>query len=456
MSEIVQMLAMPEGKTLEFKQDLTSLQPILKTLIAFANTAGGCLIIGIDNDGKILGVENVFQEEERLASSIADSIYPFLMSEITIASIDGKSLLVVSVAHWKGPFYLKAKGPIDGVFVRLGSTNRSAGPELLEELKRCGTYTSFDQTPCREVDASGLNQEQIQRAFAEIGRKINEAELLSLGILIHEPHSKKNVCSQGGILLFGNSDVRNRYFPGSVIRCARFSGTEKIDFIDQYDIDRTLVDAMEEILKFIRRNTRLSAKVRETLREEISEYSPVVIREIVINALVHADYSLKGMHLRISIFDDRLEIESPGMLPLGYTLDDFRSGISHVRNKVIARTFRELHRMEEWGTGYRRIVEACRKGGYPIPDWEEIGMTLRATLYPYAAFLSEKENTPSLRQQKILSILQESNSLTAKEIHFRLNEDISERGLRADLLELKKIGLIAIQGKGPSSVWIKL
>jgi ATP-dependent DNA helicase RecG len=77
----------------------------------------------------------------------------------------------------------------------------------------------------------------------------------------------------------------------------------------------------------------------------------VVIREVVTNALVHADYSLKGMHLRISIFDDRLEIESPGMLPLGYTLEDFKSGISQVRNKVIARTFRELHRMEEWGAG---------------------------------------------------------------------------------------------------------
>jgi ATP-dependent DNA helicase RecG len=148
-----------------------------------------------------------------------------------ITSVEGRSLLVVSVAHWRGPFYLKSKGLADGVFVRLGSTNRLAGPELLDELNRCGTYVSYDQIPCPDVDINGLNQEAIQKVFLEAGRKIDEAELVSLGILVPGPLSKKYVCSQGAILLFGKSDVRHRYFPGTEIRCARFAGVEKVDFI---------------------------------------------------------------------------------------------------------------------------------------------------------------------------------------------------------------------------------
>jgi predicted HTH transcriptional regulator len=107
---------------------------------------------------------------------------------------------------------------------------------------------------------------------------------------------------------------------------------------------------------------------------------------------VHADYSIGGMNPRISIFSDRLEIESPGMLPFGYTIEEFIAGVSHVRNKVIARVFRELHLMEEWGTGYRRIKEGCQSGGYLIPTWEEIGITIRVVFKSHTITEGTKEN----------------------------------------------------------------
>jgi predicted HTH transcriptional regulator len=160
MMDILKLIAMPEGKTLEFKRDLSSMQPIIKTLIAFANTAGGILIIGREDDGNIIGVKDVFEGEERLANAISDSVYPPLMPEIDIASIEGKSLLVIKVAHWWGPFYLKAKGPAEGVFVRLGSTNRIAGQELLDELNRSKSKFSFDQMPCVDVDSTGFDTAQ--------------------------------------------------------------------------------------------------------------------------------------------------------------------------------------------------------------------------------------------------------------------------------------------------------
>lgn len=148
MLDIQEIISLPEGKTLEFKQDLSSMKPILKTLIAFANAAGGTLLIGRDNNGKIVGVDDIFDAEEKLANAIADSIHPPLMPEIETTSLEGKALIVIRLVYWRGPFYLKDQGPEEGVYVRLGSTNRVAGPELIGELKRSISNTSFDQLSC--------------------------------------------------------------------------------------------------------------------------------------------------------------------------------------------------------------------------------------------------------------------------------------------------------------------
>ncbi len=459
MIDLRKILFLPEGKTLEFKRDLSSMKSILKTLVAFANTAGGTLIIGREDDGSIVGVDDVFDSEERLTNVIADSIYPFLMAEIETTSVEGKPLLVVRVAHWSGPFYIKTKGPDKGVYVRLGSTNRVAGSELLAELKRSIFKVSFDQLPCPEIDVTGLDKNRIDEAFANVGRKVDQNKLETLGVLV--PYSGKLVCSNGGLILFGHDHLRNQYFSNALVRCARFRGTEKIDFIDQYDVEGTIIEAMKEVPKFVRRNTRLAAKIERIQREDIPEYSTVAVREVLTNAFVHADYSIKGMNPRVVIFSDRLEIESPGMLPFGYTLDDLVAGISHIRNKVIARVFRELYMMEEWGTGYKRITEACREGGYSIPVWEEVGTAIRVIFCPHPAtrekpeiFVSPELKKLSHRQQEVLALFRQEEKLTAIEIYNRLGQGISERTLRLDLLELKNRGLLKMIGSGPSTYWM--
>ena len=159
------LLAQPEGKTLEFKRDLSSLKPILKTLVAFANTAGGTIIIGRSDDGTITGVGDVLREEERLASAVADSIRPLMMPELEVCSYEGKSLLIATVPHWRGPFYFKAEGPEKGVYVRLGSTNRRAGEELLAELQRSLGGITYDQMPLPDVTMHDLDMGRIEHAF---------------------------------------------------------------------------------------------------------------------------------------------------------------------------------------------------------------------------------------------------------------------------------------------------
>jgi ATP-dependent DNA helicase RecG len=452
------ILNFPEGRTLEFKRDISSLKPILKTLVAFANTAGGTLLIGKDDNGNLVGVNDILQAEERLANAISDSIFPPLMPEIDSISFQEKSLLLIRVAHWRGPFYLKSQGPEEGVYIRLGSTNRLAGPDLLAEMKRSFSNISFDQLACPEIGIEGLDMKKINDSFSILGRKVDQNKLETLGVLV--PYSGKLVCSNGGVILFGKKELRDIYFPNSTVRCARFQGIEKVNFIDQYDTEGSIIDAMKEVPNFIKRNSRIAAKIEKIHREDIPEYSSIAIREVLTNALVHADYSLKGMSARVMIFSNRLEIESPGMLPFGYTFNDFISGVSHIRNRVIARVFRELHLMEEWGTGYKRITETSKMTGYSYPTWEEIGTTIKVTFSPHIATLDEIRDPPKKeseklpqRQEKILSLCLKKGPLTAKAIYLEMGSGNSERTLRKDLLTLKKLHLIQTIGKGPNSLW---
>lgn len=217
---------------------------------------------------------------------------------------------------------------------------------------------------------------------------------------------------------------------------------------------------MTEVPKFIKHNTRLAAKIEKIHRHDIPEYSPIAVREVLTNAVVHADYSIKGMNPRVAIFSDRLEIESPGMLPFGFVLEDFFAGVSHVRNKVIARVFRELRLMEEWGTGYRRITQVCEEAGYSTPNWEELGTVVRVAFSPHSATGEElkvaeptKSNKLTSRQKKIIILFEKEEELTSKEVLDKLEVSISERTLRLNLFELKKRGFLTTTGKGPNTRW---
>jgi ATP-dependent DNA helicase RecG len=388
--EIEQLLEQPESKTLEFKKDLSSINPILKTIVAFANTAGGLIIIGRSPEGDISGIDDIFKAEEKLANAIADSIRPVILPEIEIVTIRGKNLIVLKVSHWKGPFYIKSAGIPDGVFIRLGSTSRPAGPELLAELQRSTSLTSFDQQPLNELSKNSIDEDKVKRTFQKTAKKITNEKLLSLGVLTPSPNGI--VPSIGGLILFGKENERARFLPDARVSCARFAGDTKAEFLDQHDIEGTIIDAIEVIPKFISRNTRFKSDIHSIRRKETPEYPPIALREAMMNALVHCDYSITGAHIQIAIFDNRLEIQNPGMFPFGFTLEAFKSGVSKIRNKVIAKVFRELGYIEEWGSGYKRIVDECTQKGYPQPKWQELGTFIRVTFYPISLDKEKNQN----------------------------------------------------------------
>ena len=208
----------PEGKTLEFKRDLSSSKPLLKSVVAFANTAGGRLIIGINDNQQVVGVERPLDEEERLCNLIANSISPRLVPNIELVTIEGKTLLVVEVfLSGARPHWINVEGPQQGVYVRLGSTNRQADRELISELNRSAEGIAFDEMPMPDLSLTDIDLHAMQALFANVC-PINEETLLTLKLLTR--YQGRLVPTKGSILLFGKH--RNQYFSDAWIQCGRF------------------------------------------------------------------------------------------------------------------------------------------------------------------------------------------------------------------------------------------
>lgn len=371
------ILIQPESKTLEFKQDLSSPKPIMKTLIAFANTAGGRLVIGITDDKRLMGVNNPLDEEEKLSNMIADSISPRLVPNIELLTLEEKTFLVVEVFLSNSrPHWLKSEGIEQGCYVRLGSSNRQADQALVAELRRSVEGIAFDEMPMPELSINDLDIDAAQQAFVDI-RQLNKQSLLTLKLLTN--HQNKQVPTKGGILLFGKQ--RTRYFSDAWIQCGRFLGTQKLDIFDHIDIDAPLPQAVDEVMLFLKKHAFRGADLSEVRRKDVWSIPLGILREVVINAIVHSDYSQRGAPIRVTFLDDRIEVESMGILLPGLTIEEMKQGTSRIRNHVIARVFRELNLIEQWGTGVRRIFNEAQELHLPEPKIEEIGMRVRFTIY---------------------------------------------------------------------------
>ena len=373
-----QLISMQEGKTLEFKRDISSPKNIIKTLVAFANTAGGNLFIGIEDGTKeIIGVSNPLDEEERLCSLIADSISPRLVPDVELMTVEGKTLLGVEVyPSGSRPHWVKREGHIDGVYVRLGSTNRKADRELIAELQRSASGISFDEMPMPDLSSDDLDLGVAKKHFEGV-RKLNEEELITLKLLTRE--QGRLVPTTGAMLLFGKQ--RDFHFPDAWIQCGRFKGKDKAYIFDHTEIHEDLPGSVESVMLFLKKHAFRGADFSDIRRKDVWSIPLTILREALVNAIVHADYSQKGAPIRVSFFDDRIEIENPGILLPGMTIEDVKQGVSRIRNRVIARVFRELDLIEQWGSGFRRILKDAEELGLPQPEIIEIGMRVRFTVY---------------------------------------------------------------------------
>ncbi len=433
------MLQRHEGKTLEFKRDLSSPEGVLKSLVAFANTAGGTVVIGVEDKSKrVRGVPDVLEAEERLANIITDSIRPHLMVDIEVVPWRRLNVLTVQVHPSNTrPHYVAKLGPSDGVYLRVGSTNRRAEAIQIDELKRFKRMDTFDEQALPDLNSEAIDFRVASELFAQF-RKFKTQDLKTLRITTE--YQGRQVPTIGGVLLFGRDRLSR--FPDAWIQAARFAGTTRVHAADSAEIRSVLPRAAEEAVAFAQKHLVRASVIEGVRREERWSVPLVAIREAVMNAVVHADYAQQGAPIRLGIYDDRIEIENPGLLPFGLTVEDIQQGVSKLRNRVIGRVFHELHLIEQWGSGIQRMTAACQEAGLGAPRLEEIGMHFRVTI----PTVRVKQPIADRTDQRILAMLGRGG-LTTAAVAKRIG--LSERATLTRLQAMKSRGLLVEIGTGP-------
>lgn len=441
------LIMMNEGKTLEFKENTQNLNKIIQTIIAFANTAGGTIIVGIkDKTKKIIGIPNPLNEEEKISNAVADSIFPLFLPNIEIHNIRNKELLVIKVPHAVGPIYLKKYGENEGTFIRLGSTNRKADFDTLKTLKRLSENITYDELPLIKAEKEEIDWELLKQTFQKKKKKIDMTKAENLGII--KEHMGKKYPTNGGILLFGRN--REKYFPDINIRCVRFLGNDKDKVLDHIDINVALPLAIKETINFVEKVTFKFSKFNKIHREDILQFPAEAVREAVINSVLHADYSIKGSSIQIAIFDNRIEITNPGGLPFGLTLEKALTGVSKIRNRVIARVFRELSIIEQWGSGIRRIIKTYQNLNLIPPIFEEIDSFFKISLFS----IQNKKRILEKWEILLIDYLKEKNEISTLQAADLWK--ISDRAARTRLkkmIEAKVIQRIGTSIKDPKAIF---
>jgi len=268
---------------------------------------------------------------------------------------------------------------------------------------------------------------------------VTRRELEPLRLLTR--HQGRLVPTIGGVLLFGRE--RARLFPDAWLQVGRFAGIDKARILDRAELAGYPASAIEQAVTFVQEHLRRGAEISAVRRRDRWELPPVAIREAIVNAVAHADYSQSGAPIRVALFDDRLEVESPGLLPFGLIVDDLRRGISRLRNRVIGRVFHELGLIEQWGSGFPRMLAACHDAGLAEPELEEIGFRFRVTLR------SERISEAAVDELNaaILELLADGEGRSTAQIAAHISR--TTRATRTRLVALVERGLLREVGTGP-------
>ncbi len=474
-----------ESKNIEFKVTLPKdSEKYIKTIIAFANSQGGRLVIGVDDATReTIGVDNdvAFQIMDNIANAVADSCVPQIVPNIELQTVDGHTVVVVTVAPEPNrPYYLKSKGKENGTFIRFAGTSRPADSEKIKELEMEGARISWDEMVCIGYVAS---KEEIKKLCADITKCREEAGMSERKVTVSQLVNWRLLREKEGAWLVSNAFVllTSDFFPFSKTQCAVFKGTERNVFLDKREFTGSVYEQIENAAAFVLRNIRLGATIEGLVRKEAYELPVEAIREMIINAHCHRNFAEPSC-VQVAVYDDRVEVTSPGGLYNGLTYEEIMSGHSKLRNRIIANVFSQMGLIEAWGTGIRRIQEAAKDYGLPIPKIQVFDDMFRVNLYrsrPEKALgddkgASEKHGEASEEhrrniggtseehrrnigealnetQTKILDLLSLNSKLSAAKLADQIG--IASRNVESNIKKLKEKGILIRHGSPKSGYW---
>lgn len=400
-----------EGTNIEYKREYV--EDIKKTVIAFANTSGGKIFIGIEDDGHVIGVQDSDSIMLKVTNAIRDSIKPDITLFTTChkETIEEKTVVVLTVQKGTAcPYYLSGKGiRPEGVYIRQGASSVPATETAILKMIKETAGDNYEEI--RSLNQE-LTFESLKKEFDEANINIEKSQMKTLHLI-----GEDELYSNLGLLL-SDQCVHT-------IKLAVFEGITKEIFKDRYEFAGSLFKQLRECYSFIDRYNRTRAEFEGLKRIDIRDYPTTAIRESLLNSIVHRDYAYSGSTL-ISIFDDRIEFVTIGGLVRGISKDDMFLGISMLRNKELANIFYRLKLIEAFGTGIPKIMDSYQS--YSIqPKIEITDNAFKITLYN-TLYVKENKNetSPSKMiytegEQKVLDIFQTTETIKRKDIEQALS-----------------------------------
>ena len=440
-----------ESKNIEYKIVLPERSDkYLKSVVAFANTSGGKIIIGIDDKEKrVVGVDekSVFQIMDQIANSVSDSCEPQIIPDITFQTINGKCVVIVEIYPGANrPYYIKSIGKEQGTYVRVAGTSRPADAVKLRELEMEGANVSWDELVCVGYKVTNEAVQKLCFDITEYMRNAisSEEERKNIQEVTREQLLNWKVLKKSeGEILAANAFVllTSNYFRFSKIQCALFKGNDRDIFIDKKEYCGPLYEQIESAYQFVLRHINLGAEIEGLVRKDVYELPIGAIREMIINAVCHRNF-MDNSCVQVAIYDDRVEVTSPGMLFGGLTLEEAMNGRSKIRNRAVAEIFSRMELIEEWGTGIRRILKRAEEYELPTPEFMEIGDTFRVNLYKKA---DKKADKNIERQRAIIQYVKEAGSISNKEAREIIG--LAESTTKRILKEMVQDGMLSESGQ---------
>ena len=420
-----------ETEKIEFKSQFT--EEIYKEVIAFANTDGGIVYVGMDNDGNAVGLKDVDKEYTRITNGIRDAIMPDVTMFVRFTIQDNKVGCITVSEGTNKPYYLKGKGlKPSGVFVRQGTSSVPASLEQIRQMIKESDGDTFEESRSLEQE---LTFEAAEKAFKFYGVEFSREKYRALGMT-----QKKDGIYTNLAWILSDQCMHTT-------KIAVFSDEACTVFRDSREFGGSVFRQFENTVSYLALCNKTISVIKGVVRTDRQDYPEEAIREALLNAIVHRDYSFSGSII-INVTDCKMEFISLGGLLFGLSLDDIRSGISQPRNKNLAEVFHRLRLIESYGTGIRRIFNLyadCPKQ----PQIEVTANTFKIILPNMNAVISAGVGTVSAvtsQMQKVLDHIRANGKITEKEIGDLLG--LKKTRTFTIAKQMKDLGLIKVVGRG--------
>jgi ATP-dependent DNA helicase RecG len=426
-----------ESKTLEFKVKVSEFKKLINTCVAFANGAGGEIIVGIeDKTLHIIGISETDREKlyEDFPNSLYDSVSPSLIPQIYEKNLGDRQVVIIKIyPGTKKPYFLKRLGTPSGIYIRVGTSTRKANIESVEDLSREQRRVSFDEESSGQP-VSVLSNQLLERFY---GHDLSERRLQADKVITrNQSFTHDAIVTIGGLLMFNESP--DDYIPEANIICTRFSGKGSRSIIQTIELQGSIPNLAESAFLLLSDWLEREYQLKGIQLKGKNLIPLEALREAIINALIHRKYSIPGA-IKIGLYEDRLEIFSPGSFPGMISLKNLGDGTTFLRNIIISRIARKMRLIEKLGTGIRLIFDSCKKEGLKLPEYNEDGDFVKVTF-----FFKKSVSDISISTDLIFSIIKEKGMIKPRDLesHFNVSRSTISRKLRS-LVEngsLKRFG----------------